>query len=195
MFSKAIDLDRHKSKLDGYPKLQAICWWVEGLYHKAIGRHIYFLMKVYAYAKVLRNDFDFDAHSLYPLLHLKLTRIEVSLKTGYAVHEKDELQALRICIKLLNRLNNDDHYHRHFERHEAKWGELKSEWPPADIDKNGKVLNYLWVTSRPNANTPELIKQEREESRARWMLAEQVKQRDKKIVFTLISKYLERWWD
>ncbi len=199
---KAINLgeDKKESWWTNYDRPWVKLWyWLEEVWWTIVGKHINYLTKVFSYAKVLRRDYDFDAHSLYPLLSLKLKRIEKALLKGCSIHEKKDMQALRICIKLCDRLDDDETYDKWRIRHDKKWGELESTTVPVDVMGNTvseKDANYFrWDSWRARANTPELKEQERQEMRAGFILEEKIKLRERKWFFNILAEKIPYWWD
>ena len=71
-----------------------------------------FIWRMWAYTPVLWRDRDWDFVFIYRLLAFKLKRVERALVNGCAIHEKESLQSLRLCIVLADRLSSYD-YLRH----------------------------------------------------------------------------------
>ena len=142
--------------------------------------------RIWNYAKnVSQHDYDFDSHTIYLLLSDKLKRLKkVCMDEGHHEVQKQEIQSLRICIKLLDRIY-DDHYYlnRMVDRHALKWGEASYTW------KNKFEVNY------PRANTPEEKKQASLEMYQYFQLSDKLNARDKKLMFDIMSKYISYWWD
>lgn len=172
-------------------------WLFQEVLHQIWFRPKKFLTKIFSYVSLVwrTGDYDFDACTIYPLLQLKLGRIYKAMEEGYAVQSKEEMQALRICIKLCDRLYKDEYMNRWWRKHEEKWGVIKINWKPYSYDKNGEVSSHECITSRPKANTKELRNQEREEFMAWGTLENKIREREKKWLFDTMNKYIRRWWD
>lgn len=171
--------------------------WVEPIvdvYYWARAR-IEWIKRSYDYAKFGWQAWDFDALTIERYLLFKLKRVEKCLINGHCDLTVDmgpkKMKALKLCIKLLERLNG--HYHRFLDMHEAKWGELHTWFEPVN-DGNPHSGSY-WRSSRPKANTPELKEQERKEFLEAMSADDREEARDRKLVFRIIEKYICYWWD
>ena len=144
----------------------------------------------------MRWNWDFDGHCLYDIIYLKLDRLyKCHRDYGHCVWNQEEdateyrdMVALRLAVRVAKRLaeRGDTFYCKGLhDRHEAKWGKI-------DIKFESSIM---MISSIPNANTPELIEQERKESRYLYEMDHKIRERDKKILFTLLRKKLDGWWD
>lgn len=167
-----------------------IKYWLHDKWWDFVGKPIYFLKKVYAYAKLLWNDFDFDAQCLYPLIRLKLQRVQKALENGNAIQEDKDMKALKLAIKLLDRLI-EDKYWAPMDRHDRKWGEMETWFEPTERNDGSSY----WMSKRAKANTPELKEQEILEFRKAYETEDMLRERDKRNLFRILDKYIRTWWD
>lgn len=174
-----------------------IYYFFDDLIWKVWGKPKMFLTKLYSYAKMMwvTGDYDFDAHSIYPLIELKLKRVRESLKNGRAIQDPKDMKALDLCIKLSRRLYEDKYWEKRARKHEEKWGESDMITTPASYDDKGNPLTYSIDFTRTNANTPEEKEQERKEMLESAYLEEEIKQRERIWLFEIMAKYLPTWWD
>jgi hypothetical protein len=140
---------------------------------------------------VFRRDFDFDAHGLFRIISYKLKRVEKALIKGCAIQAEVDMKAIRIAIKLADRLDKDEYLDRAYRKHDAKWGIMKTWFTPC----NDGIDNSIWNSSRPNANTDAEKEQERQDSRNIYMLEEVLQKRDEKLLYNILQKYLRTWWN
>ena len=144
------------------------------------------------YWKVFNYEYDFDACYIYKILAYKLRRIEHALVNGNAVHDPKDLKALKLAIKLADRLFEDQiYFDRPYSRHEKKWGELITWFEPCN---DGTGCSY-WRSRRPKANTPEEIEQEHKEFMKAGEEEEFLRKRDQKWFYGILTKYQRSWWD
>ena len=142
------------------------------------------------YKNVLKDDVDFDAHSLYGIIEYKLKRTQKRLlDNNYVEFSKQELQGLKLAIKLAGRLDQFDYGERGNRKHNAKWGELEIWFTPLP---NG---NFSFHGMRPNAIFEKDKKQETKEFREIFQLEDKLHKREQKWLFGILQKYLNRWWD
>lgn len=153
------------------------------------------LKRAAAYAIQGYNSYDWDYSYLFKLIEFKIKRIELEIINGHAIPDKQTLQSLRLCLKLLKRINNSE-YHYFLDIHNAKWGE--SEWVFHRKEEDGTEIpngcSRLEIIKR-NANTPEEKAQEREEFQIAFRLDDAQEARDKRLLFRIMEKYHQLWWD
>lgn len=163
--------------------------WQNKILHSAIFRLYRKFQRLYQWNKLLWNDYDFDAHSIYSLLEHKLKNINHQLITGHAIQEKKDLQALSIAISLAARLREDKYKDITLNRHDKKWGELITWTTPLP---NG---NFSWNSRRPNAVFEVQKIQERTELLAAWESAKNRRDREAKWLFSILATRIPTWWD
>ena len=150
-----------------------------------------YLKKLYDWhSNVFKYDFDFDGHSLFRIMGYKLLRLETSLENGNSVQCPKDMRALKLAIKLAKKISRYDYGERLYRKHESKWGELRIWSTPIE----GSTRSIMH-SSRPNANTPEEIEQERKEIIETSILEVKLVERDRKRLYGILDKYLNSWWD
>jgi hypothetical protein len=175
-------------------------WWIDStigdwyywFVRKFIKNPIFKMKRLYGWqVNVFYNDYDYDAHSIFGILEYKLKRIKEALDRGHAVQEPTDMKALKLAIKLAGRLREDMYDVRGYDKHDKKWGELKS-WSTPCEDKPGYVLMNF---SRPNANTDEEKELELQEFKRYHELSYKTQKRDQRWLFGILDKYIRVWWD
>jgi hypothetical protein len=141
------------------------------------------------------NSYDWDYGYLLDLIEFKLKRMQKEIKNGHHVPDKATDQSIRICIKLLKKINRRD-YHYFAGLHDQKWGE--SEWVFHKTDENGQEISNggsrLEIV-RPKAVTPEEKEQERTEALVAYRMDDAQRERDVRWLFNIMAKYHQCWWD
>jgi hypothetical protein len=133
------------------------------------------------------QDLDVDSDPILRLIQMKLRHIKKHHETC-ALGRKDLSKPLNLCLLLIQRLLDDNYDDLAFRQHDLKWGESDFEF----IDRpNG---NRSLRMTRPKANTPELIEQERKEYRRLLNKPEELKKQDLDLLFTTLRKNIERMW-
>lgn len=149
------------------------------------------LARSVAYARIGWNNYDFDSGYVLQLLLFKLERLQNYLLTqGHTVQDKTTLQSLRLAIKLLNRLTNDN-YSYFYDRHNAKWNPTNI---PMRFEKIENTELSEMVTFR-HSLPAEVQAQESDELRAAFDADDALKTRDSRWCFNIIAKYYAHWWD
>ena len=175
-------------------------WWIQSTigdwyYHytwKFIDDPIFQVKRLWDwYWNVFRFDYDFDGHCLFAIIEYKLKRILPVLEKGHAIQEDKDIKALKLAIKLAGRLKDDNYEMDFYNRHEKKWGELKTWFTPTG-DKSG---SSRWNSSRPNVVTPEQKEQEIQDRWAGYKVADARMRREEKWLYSILAKYLRNLWD
>lgn len=173
-------------------------WWIQSpigdvyydLVWKLIENPIFQIKRLYQwYVNVFRYDYDFDGHCLFAIIGYKLKRIRDVLNDGHLVQEDNDLKALDLAIKLCTRLKEDKYEEIFFDRHDAKWGEMRG------FDHYSGKKSLPFDSSRPNAKTPEEKEREREDFRKAYEGAYAMAKREEKWFYAILHKYLTAWWD
>jgi hypothetical protein len=155
------------------------------------------LQRMWAFAMFGRENYDFDGAYLIALIVFKLKRIQRCLvNDSVCFHEPKTLQALRIAIRLGDRLSGE-HYDRAMNYHNKKWGEPKTTFEPAGEFEGGKFAGQsgsIMVTNRRNV-TPATAEQERQEFMAAIDADEATQTRDARWFFAIINQHYPMWWD
>lgn len=174
-------------------------WWIDSRIGDAYYSVGWFFKNPYLQIKkliqwhrnVFHNDYDFDAHCLFGIISYKLRRVLKVLENGYALHDDRDMKALRLAIKLADRLQDDRYDIVQHERHANRWGEMKTWFTPTN---DGTGSSY-WNSSYPNANTPEKQEQERTEFRTGMLTSYARMKREEKWFYSILQKYMRVWWD
>lgn len=147
------------------------------------------IKRAYDYAVFGWSNYDWDYGYMYELLQFKLERMEAALKGGVAIQSKESMKSLRVCIKLLKRINRDS-YNYNTELHYKKWGEPKISF----LSEIGSDYSKF-VVEHENVKTPEDKVQEHAEIKEAIRKDVAQENRDKRLLFRIMEKYSNLWWD
>lgn len=184
--------DKEPSKFYLWYIETSLCRWIHDFQYKYFIGPYLMARKVFGwYWNVFRFDYDFDGHSVFAILEYKLKRVEKSLINGTALQENRDMKALRLAIKLAGRLKEDNYDTLFHDRHDKKWGQMKTWFTPSLTHKNMST----WNSSRPKANTPEEIEEERSDFLVACFKGDAMVKREQKWFFDILNKYTNVWWD
>jgi hypothetical protein len=143
----------------------------------------YGIKNLFTYFVIIWKDRDFDSYYIFILLRKKLEIMAKMFerRDRYEGVEKD-VKRMKFCIKCLDRLIEDDYFSSELEK---KWGEYKFIADDSD--------NILF--SREKIKTKEDQIQYDKEFREFVERASNYKERDLKLLFRVLEKYIEYWWD
>jgi hypothetical protein len=149
------------------------------------------LRRCWAYARFAWDNYDFDSAYALQLLHFKLLRVQRAITSGYSRQEKESVQSLRLAIRLLKRLA-DDNYSYFYEQHNLKWHGDKH--PEITFEKEDSSGLSTMVSARDR-----LPENQKERANAELSTAfdadDKMKARDRRWLFSILDKYYEHWWD
>ena len=110
------------------------------------------------------------------------------LKCNNHTCAKADAKQMKACIKLIDRMHNGEY--GYLDAHDKKWGDLNTWFTQCD----DKPKLFKWNSSRPNANTPKLIEQERAEFMEAMNKEDEAQRRDQKALYLIMNKNSRRWW-
>lgn len=173
-------------------------WWIMSPLSEYYYNIIDFIQKPFITLKklydwqvnVFKNDFDFDGSSLFGIIEYKLKRLEKCLIDGCAVQDSKDLKALKLAIKLANRLNEDNYDNRFHRKHNQKWGELIMWSAPIEGSPSVRV-----TMTRPKAQTDKQKAKEQKEHLSHIEFCESIRKREERWLYSILAKYLRVWWD
>lgn len=145
------------------------------------------------YGKLGWLSYDWDYSYLLILLRFKLKRIKYALENGLSIEDKSGTQSIKICIRLLDRLIADS-YNYWKDRHYAKWGSPDFDFvEDSEHEEFGKL--YRMVDKRHRNMSQDDLDKEHEECLAAMKKDEEHKDRDSRLLFSIMNKYYTWWWD
>lgn len=140
---------------------------------------------------IIWNDRQYDYWFIYDILHKKLSLMEHFIRNyGYHVRAEQDADNIKTCVLLLKRLKDDDYHENAFKQHREKWGEINFDWLKSDR----KDLSKLNI-SHDNIKTEKDKIQERKDFKAACEREDFLKQQDLDLLFTLMGKHIQTWWD
>lgn len=147
------------------------------------------IKRTYDYAKFGWSNEDYDHNYLLKHIEFKLSRLQHVILTGYHVPDKATNQSIRICVKLLKKLSFKD-YHYFVDLHYAKWGQPKLKF----IDSDTLGCSTMEI-EHENAKTDAEKEMQRQEFSEAYKKDDRQRQRDLRLLFNIMSKYIDMWWD
>lgn len=143
---------------------------------------------------IIWNDRDWDQAYLTYVVKHKLISMKKFWESGLHMSMKDReienVKSLSLCIKLINRLNDDDYTMKEWDVHWIKYG--KPEWEPVK-NEEGKVYSNQMITGRHL--TFQQKEEEREDVRRLAKKSDVMRERDKVRIGKIMQRYMDQWWD
>jgi hypothetical protein len=141
---------------------------------------------------VIWTDREWDYWFIYKMLHHKLDLMEKSIrKYGMHVHNERDADSIRKCVLILKRLKEDDYHNMAFKPYYKKWGEAEMLFTDIEDEPGLSSLQLKY----PNVITEQdEILQNKEFKR--YSDSEQtLKEQDLDMLFGLMRKHIQSWWD
>lgn len=156
-----------------------------------IRRCISRLKKNYLFWKnVLRYDWDFDFHGHFRMLHYKLKTVHDCIIDDYAIQEEKDMHALRLCIKLAKKLDDDEYDERTWRKIEAQFGKMGSRFE----NTVGESGYSRMITNYGGNESEEYIAKVWEVKKAMYEVSEKCMHRDERNLYAIMLKYRKAWW-
>ena len=153
----------------------------------------YGIENLISWIPIIWQDRDWDQWFLYKVLQHKLKQmVRLQRKYGNSVNAHIYADQMQLCVNLLERLINDEYLENALKPHEKKWGESKMIWEPLPDNDNLCQLKRFHVDK---AITPEQIKQEDKERMRIYKHSDMLREQDLDMLFKLMRKNIEGWWD
>lgn len=141
---------------------------------------------------VIWKDRWWDHSFIYTMLHHKLHLMEKNIRAhGHHVKHIEDADRIKTCVLLLDRLIKDEYHENVFKPHYDKWGEPKMEFKDWDEDPNMSVLNIKY----PNVKTDKDKEIESKDFRAKSKMEASLREQDLDMLFSLMRKHIQTWWD
>lgn len=139
---------------------------------------------------VIWNDRNYDNFYISKILRHKLADKEKHFrKYGMSVGAARHAKQMRVCMALLDRHMAGEYDTMVLAEHDRKWGELEIGWNPLD---NG---NYEMTSSRPGVASDKDAALEEREYRWRASRIRRLQQQDIDLLFRIMAKHYDEWWD
>lgn len=127
---------------------------------------------------------DWDAEYLYLLIYKHLSHVEDCLRYyGHGVNSIKDANKIKIAKNLAKRLYDQEYDFNALIPVEKKYGELKVK---TEKDDKFPMLNKVIFDETP---------EERKARDRAYKHAEYMENQDKQILFAMLNKYINRWWD
>lgn len=142
----------------------------------------------------LRNNYDFDAQTIYDILYLKLQRLHVTFNTNSHLEWNSSptnrrMKKLSEAILLCKRIKTNYHEDNAFIQLEKEFGKLKTEFIPLSNGFSEFKSNREKVTNEQQR------KLYREALKKTFERSTKLKKADEDRFFKLLQENINVWWD
>ena len=140
---------------------------------------------------IVWTDRNWDHIYIYRIFRHKLHLMEQNIRIyGNHINHIDDANKIRKCVFLLDRLSNDVYDEIAFKKYHEKWGEGDFEFLDTD-NPELKELNINYATVKTKKDE----KQRSKEFSAAGEAERNLREQDLEMLFTLMRKHIQTWWD
>ncbi len=140
---------------------------------------------------VIWKDRWWDHWFFFAVLHKKLSLMEKNFRSyGCHIAADKDADKMKICALLAKRIIDDNYYEMASKQHREKWGEANFDW----TDTDNPELVELKITY-DSVKTEKDKEQERKEFKTATELEHYLREQDINMLFDLIHKHIQSWWD
>ena len=137
-------------------------------------------------------DRQWDHTYIYKVFRHKLHLTEkFTRKDGCHTKHIQDADKLKKCVLLLDRLLKDEYHENVFKSHYKKWGEPKMEFEDLKDQPGYSSLHINY----PNVKTEKDDELESKEFRMKSKTEQEMKEQDLDLLFQIIRKNIQTWWD
>lgn len=182
------DLFKERKKISIWKKI----WWKLENVWTFISNIPNNIAMICQWIPILWNNWDWDYSFLYEILRYKMDRMSKYLtEKDRAVNTWQYAAQLKACVDIIDRLQEGSHSYTKKEQkeHEEKWGESIYE-----LEDQGDGMHLLDIYTK-KAREEGLEEQEREEQIAIYELGRARRSKDMDVLFRIMRKRIEYWWD
>lgn len=146
------------------------------------------VQKLIIWFPIIWKDRDWDQSFIFNMLEIKLTNMAKYFRQrDFFVGQIREAEKMELCVRLIKKINDDFYSYEYMDILEKKYGEEKMY-----VDPSTHYLKWEYVDKKYTKKELESINEEK----VYLMKRSQAKQQKaKRILFTLIERNIDRWWD
>lgn len=140
---------------------------------------------------VIWKDRNWDHYFIYVILRRKLQLMEQCIRHGMHTNCVKDANKIKRCVLLLNRLIEDNYHENVYYDYYKKWGQPEIVFKESEIEIGSCELNFKY----PNVNSEEDDKLRQKHFKTKGNFEEDLRRQDIEMLFKLMEKYIESWWD
>lgn len=194
-------------KLNIFDKISL--WWrfEARYYHKDFINGVKNLVKWFP---TVWKDRNYDQSYIYIMLSKKLEfQAEYISNRDFHTRAKRDAEVMRTCVKLIEKIKNDDYGMEYIDYHETKHrfvetneiykGEKTFEWLCDELSENFDDYFKKYPLQYKKVLSGQINRYHREGDKDKKLIAMEIaldnQERARKLLFKILEEHIERWWD
>ncbi len=168
-------------------------FWKIRRFIKDLPYHIkYGIKNLIQWFPVIWKDRQWDYLFIYLILRHKLHLTEqMTRKYGHHTKHIQDADKIKKCVLLLDRLIEDDYHENIFKHYDEKWGEMEVIYKDSTDYPDCCEVDMKY----PNVKTKEDEILKSKEYKLLSNKPEELKKQDIDLLFKLMRKNIQTWWD
>lgn len=152
----------------------------------------YGIKNIIRWFPIIWKDRNWDHIFIYKILRHKLYFQQKHIRE-HNIHTSaiKDADRMKTCVFLLNRLIDDDYYDIAIKPHNQKWGEGEMKFTECKEDPSLHKFNIIYE----NVHTEQDEIEERKDFKKVIEHEKYLREQDKELLFNMMKKYIEGWWD
>jgi hypothetical protein len=153
---------------------------------------IYGVKNLWIWFPVIWSDRNWDHQFIYEVFKHKLHLTEQLIRNdGIHINHLRDAKRIKLCVDLLDRLINDEYHETAFKPHRKKWGKPKFNWLESKKHPDMTELKII----HPNVKTAEDEKKQSKQFRVCAKNESNLREQDLDLLFKIMRKHIQEWWD
>jgi len=150
------------------------------------------IMNLIIWFPVIWKDRNWDHIYIYQIFRHKLHLTEQLIRLhGHHVKHIEDADKIKKCVILLDRLIEDEYHENVFKNHYKKWGEPEMNWKDSTDFSGCTMLDIKY----PHVKTGEDNKRQTIDFRIKSQMEAALREQDLDMLFELMRKHIQTWWD
>ena len=162
------------------------------------------IYNLYRWLPIIWKDQDWDTHYIWEILKFKLKNQAdyIGSKDRY-INAKRDAEIMNLCIRLINKIQNEDYEHEWSKYYESESRLIPSEKFPGsyewDVEKVSESFDDYFVKypriyiAVENMEKPSFLKDTKLGMAINIGFINHI--RAKKLLFKILEENIEKWWD
>lgn len=161
--------------------------------HYFFKRKLWQIKNVFKWLPVIWNQYDFDYIYAIEVFKFQLSKTAKVLQSSNArtSNAVDRANRINTALKLLDKVYNEDYGCEYQTQIKEKYGNFKYEFIPSDSN-NGY---YSWIRVWENSYSKQQIDAIEKEEQELFIKSQAKQKKAHRIVWQLIEKDIQGWWD
>jgi len=168
-------------------KLDDFLYWYDHKIGYRIRRFTGAIRNLIVWFPVIVKDHNWDQHYIYEILAFKLDQTaKYFRRSNIFVGQEREAEKIELCVRLIRKIQSEDYEGEYQDEMEHKYGKEKMR-----VDPSTHFLTWKFDKEYTEEELEEIRKE-------RWkLMVKGAKKQEKaiRLLFTMLERNINKWWD